>query len=220
MLEIEQHIPQENWFVVLLFDEGYWAIRLLRKQQTTLYAPYRPSDTAIAAGGTSGWASPTDAEGRFYLEPPEEETIYEWFTGIAPSTMKLYLQYTRRQDRMSLIAPRAVPGDIGYWEGEASPYKDPGVMTELWGVHDLYPYVNLENPLITGESRIGYLSFYITPFSYQVIDASKPEDKAKILQFLRGEKRATVRTMGDPDKPIGAPNWIISNYKMVDPAEV
>ena len=40
MLEIEDHIPQENWYVGLLFYEGYWVVKLLRKQQLTFYRPY------------------------------------------------------------------------------------------------------------------------------------------------------------------------------------
>jgi hypothetical protein len=60
-------------------------------------------------------------------------------------------------------------------------------------------------------------SFWITPFTYQVI-----REKERVLQFLRGEKRCTVRTMGDADRPIKAPAWLVEDYGkfMVQPEEV
>ena len=80
MLEIDQYIPRENWFVGLIFEEGYWVIRLVRKQQTTVYKYYTFNDgEEISAGSTSGWETPTDAEGRYYLEPQDEDIVYQVF---------------------------------------------------------------------------------------------------------------------------------------------
>lgn len=227
MLEIEKFIPKENHYVGLLFSEGYWFIKLIRKQQTTILAPYgfdSPANqplgaapVAIAVNSLSGWETPTDSLGRRYLEPPETDIVYQFFTGFAPSTAKIYLNYTEREDRMSLIAPRPMPGNIGFWGGESSPYRDPGPSTELWSVNNLYPYFNAENPGIAGESIIIRASFYMTPFSYKVIT-----DQNKIGKFLTGEERCIIRTMGDPYLPIGAPAWLLSNYKqdLVKPSEV
>jgi hypothetical protein len=223
MLELEQYVPKENWYVSLLFEEGYWTFQVIRKQQTTRYAPYWfDSTVAIAAAGTSGWEAPTDANGRFYLEPTEEEIVYQFFTGITPSQSKLYLQYTQREDRMNLITPRAVPGPIGYWDGELSPYRNPSPMTELWTVHDIYPYFDAENVAMTGASAFVGASFYVTPFTYKVLPGRKPEDRAKIFRFLRGERPCTVRTMGDGDRPIKCPYWLLSTYShdMIQPEEV
>jgi len=218
MYEIEEHIPKPNFFISLLFDEGYWTVQLIRQQQLTRYAPYWfYSGAAISAGGTSGWTAPVDANGRYYLEPQEEEVIYQIFTGITPAQSKLYLQYTERVDRMNLITPRPVPGAIGYWDGYGSPYMDPDPGTELWTVHDLWPHMNIENPAITGKSILCGASFWITPYTYNVV-----EDKNKVLQFLRHEKPAHIVTMGDGDRPIKAPAWLLSDYKrfMVCPEEV
>lgn len=218
MLEIEKQTPKENFFVGLLFDEGYWLIKMLRRQGLTVHMPYDFDDgDTIAVNSTSGWESPTDAQGRFYLEPTEEETVYEFFTGISPSQAKMYLQYTQREDRLNLIAPRPVPGTIGFWDGEFSPYHDPGPLTELWTVHDIVPYFNVENPGISGESVGISASFYINAYTYQVI-----KEKNKILSFLRGEKRCTVRTMGDGHRPIKAPSWLNEDYGeyMLQPEEV
>lgn len=218
MLEIENFIPKEGWNVALLFDEGYWAFQIMRKQQTTRYAPYWfNSDAAISSGSTSGWTSPADSNGRNYLEPQEEETVYQIFTGFTPSSTKMYLQYTERVDRMNLITPRAVPGPIGYWDGELSMYRNPDPETELWTVHDIYPYMNLENPAITGVSQLCGVSFWITPFSYKVI-----KDRTKTLKILRKEIPGVVRTMGDARRPIKAPYWLINSYAsyMVQPDEV
>jgi len=218
LLEIEKFIPKENWYVGLLFDEGYFFFKALRRQQLTVYMPYWFEDAGnISVDDVSGWESPADAAGRNYLEPQEEETIYQFFTGIGPSQSKLYLQYTQREDRMNLIAPRPVPGNIGFWTGEMSSYNDPSPMTELWSVHGVYPYFNAENTGIRCIPGRICASFWITPFTYQVI-----KDKEKIKSFLRGDKRCTVRTMGDGDRPIKSPAWLIEDYKqfMVQPEEI
>lgn len=220
MLEIEKRdiIPKENWFVSLLFDEGYFTFQVLRRQQLTRYKPYLfNSGAMIASGGTSGWETPLDANARRYLEPQEEETIYQFFTGIAPTQAKLYLQYTQRVDRMNLIVPRPVPGAFGYWEGIASLYDDPAPETELWTLHDLYPHLNAENPPISGKDEMIAAAFYINSYTYKVI-----KEKSKILQFLRKEKPAHIRTMGDGDRPIKAPSWLVNDYQtyMVCPEEV
>lgn len=217
-LEIDKFIPQENWYVGLIFDEGIWFVKLIRKQQRTVYKDYWFNNgVAISAGSTSGWETPTDTEGRYYLEPQDEDIIYQYFIGITPSTGRIYLQYPRREDRMNLISVRDIPGNIGYWDGEDSPYRDPSPETEMWNVHDLYPHFNAENPAATGKSQKIGAAFYITPFSYKVI-----KDIEKIKKFLRGEKRSTIRTMGDPDKPVSAPAWLLDDYQqyMVKPEEV
>lgn len=210
MLEIEKKnwIPKENHYVGLLFDEGYWFFQVLRKQQLTIYAPYPfNSNAVVAAGSTSGWETPTDTAGRRYLEPQEEETIYQFFIGIAPSTTKMYLQYTQRVDRMNLIVPRSTPGDIGYWDGFSTPYQDPSPRTELWSVYQLYPHFNMENPPVTGADKMLFASFYVNPMTYRVV-----KDANKIKSFLRGDKPATIRTMGDGDRPISAPSWLKNQY--------
>lgn len=221
MLEIEDFIPKENFFVGLLFDEGYWLVKLLRRQQLTVKMPYAFGD--VGAGQVSSWVTPTDAVGRFYLEPQEEETIYQFFIGLSPSQAKMYLQYTEREDRMNLIAPRPTPGEIGFWDGEMTSYHDPSPCTELWTVHDLVPYFRVENPYISGTfcNTIQFVdidaSFWVTPYTFQVV-----EDKNQVLSRLRGEKRCTIRTMGDGHRPIKAPAWLKENYQkwMVQPEEV
>lgn len=210
MLEIEKKsfIPKENHYVGLLFDEGYWFVQIIRRQQLTVYAPYQfNSGAKVAAGGTSGWETPTDAAGRRFLEPQEQESLYLIYTGIAPSTTKLYLQYSQRVDRMNLITPRTVPGAIGYWDGLSSSYQDPSPRTELWTLYQLYPHFNAENPDVVGEDKMLETSFFITPYTYRVV-----KDLNKCLAFLKGEKPATIRTMGDGDRPLGAPAWLKSEY--------
>ena len=203
-LEIDEHTPKENWFVGLLFDEGYWIVRLVRKQQRTVYRDYAfNSGNAISAGSASDWETPTDTEGRYYLEPQTEGIIYQFFIGISPSSGRIYLAYPKRQDRMSLISPRDVPGNIGYWSGEDTPYNDPSPETEMWTVKDLVPYFAAENPSFTGTSQKIYANFFITPFSYKVVT-----DKNLIRQFINGERRCRMITMGDPEKPINAPAWL------------
>lgn len=193
-------------------------MKLLRRQQLTVYMPYFFNDNSVVnPDGTSGWETPTDALGRIYIEPQTEDVIYQFFLGLSPSQTKLYLQYTQRVDRMNLIAPRVVPGAIGFWDGEMSPYHDPSPITELWTVNDVYPYFNVENPGVSCVQKRIRGSFWITPFTYEVV---KDTEKAKA--FLRGDKRCTIRTMGDGDQPIKAPAWMVEDYAnyMVLPEDV
>jgi len=218
-MEIEHYIPNENWYVGLLFEEGYWFFKIIRKQQLTIYRPYWLNGASALAPDTpdSSWRTPTDALGRNYLEPQQEEVVYQFFTGITPSQQKVYLQYTQREDRMNLITPRPIPGSIGYWTGEMTSYEDPSPISELWTLRNIYPYFKGENAGITCvNERVG-LSFYITQFTYQVL-----KDIEKSKSFLRGEKKATIKTMGDGDRPIKAPGWLIEDYQkwMVQPESV
>jgi len=218
MLEIEKFIPKENWYVGLLFYEGYFFFKTIRRQGLTVYMPYTFNDgTAILPDGTSGWESPADTQGRMYLEPQEEEVINLFFIGFSPSQSKMYLQYTQREDRMNLITPRPVPGQIGFWDGEMSAYHDPSPITELWTVHDIYPYLNVENAGVSCVAKKISASFWITPYTYQAV-----KDEAKIKSFLRGEKRCSIKTMGDGSRPIKAPAWLVEDYSefMVQPESV
>lgn len=208
MLEIDKHIPSENWYVGLIFEEGYWFIQLKRKQRRTKYAPFWfNSGTAIAVDSTSDFETPTDSEGRYYFEPQEKDIIYQCFVGITPTSGKLYLSYPKRVDRMSLISVRDIPGDEGYWDGEDTPYRDPSPETELWTLEDIVPYFNAENNGVTGESTKIGMSFYITPYSYKVV-----QNREKIQRFIDGKDRSTIRTMGDPDQPISAPAWLLRDF--------
>ena len=220
MLEIENYIPKENFYVGLLFEEGYWVFKVLRRQQLTFYMPYDFGN--VECGDTSSWVTPTDAIGRFYLEPQDEETVYQFFTGLSPSQAKLYLQYTQREDRMNLIGPRPAPGLIGFWDGESTTYHDPSPHTELWSVHDIVPYFKVENPYISGVfcNSIRTVpistSFFISAFTYEVV-----KDVEKIKSFLRGDRRCTIRTMGDGHRPIKSPNWLLKGYQewMIQPED-
>jgi len=213
MLEIEKYTPKENWLLGLLFNEGYFLVRLIRRVQTN-YASYQwNSGTKIAADGTSSdWETPTDSASRYYLEPQIREHIYQIFTGIAPSSARLFYSYPKRVDRGSIIAEREVPSpsdnyNIGFWDGEMSPYRDPSPITELWTVDDLYPYFKANNYGISGTSRVIKSNFIINMYTYQLIKDTTLQDK-----IIKGEKRATIFTMGDLEQPINAPQWIKECY--------
>lgn len=223
MMEIEKYTPQENFILGLLFTEGYFLARLIRRVQTNYEAYQWNSGTKIAADGVStNWETPTDSEGRYYLEPQKKEHIYQIFTGISPSSARLFWSYPKRVDRGSIIAERSVPsaGDsenIGFWSGEMSPYRDPSPITQLFTVEDLYPYFKANNHGISGVSRVIKSNFIINIYTYQVIKDQTVQDK-----IIKGEKRATIYTMGDPEQTINAPQWLKDQYgkNIRDPEKV
>ena len=218
MLEIEKYTPKEGWYLGLIFKQGCLVARLLEKQQRTKYAPYNfNSGVALAVDGTSGWETPTDSSSRYYLEPQKREILYQVFMGITLSTARVYSAYPERVDRMNLISVRATPGSIGYWDGEDTPYRDPSPETEHWVLHNMQPYFNAENNGVSNESTVVTASWYINPYSYKVITNTGDVEK-----FLNGTRKATIRTMGDPDRLIDAPQWVLDDYEkyMVHPKDV
>jgi hypothetical protein len=218
MLEIDKYTLQPHYYLGLRFREGYWMVQLLTKQQRTVYKEFAfNSGTAIAVNSTSGWEEPSDTDGRYYMEPQDEDTLYQIFLGLAPSTARMYLAYPEREDRMNLISVRDVPGDIGYWDGEDTPYRDPSPETELWTTHDLYPSMNVENAGITGESTVIRASFWITKYGYRQVT-----DDKMIRDFMRGDRPCKLVTMGDPDRLIDASGWIkkCNGGKFICPEEV
>lgn len=218
MLEIEKFTPKEGWYIGLIFKQGCLMMRLLERQQRTKYAPWSfNSGTAIAVDSMGGWETPTDSSSRYYLEPSKRETIYQVFMGISPSTARIYSAYPERVDRMNLISVRSTPGSVGYWDGEDSPYRDPSPETEHWVLHDMQPYFNAENNGVSGASTVIKASWYINPYSYKVIT-----NPSEVEKFLTGQRKATIRTMGDPDRLIDAPQWVLDDWvkSMVHPEDV
>lgn len=218
MLEYEKHTPKENWLVALVFDEGVFPFKVIRRESTRYEAFDLNDGNKLDANSADGtWRTPTDTEGRYFLEPQTEDHIYQIFTGITPTTGEVYLSYPKRVDRGSIISERSIPGNVGKWTGHDSPYNDPSPMTELWTVDDKYPYFKGANDGISNEAQKVSLNFFINMYSYKVI-----EDRMLAEDIIRGKRRATVHTLGDPEQPISIPAWMKRKYRefIINPEEV
>jgi hypothetical protein len=194
---------KEGYFLALQFQEGYACFRILGWEPSNL-KPY--SLGAVSAGSNlSAWNEIKDADGRRYLMPPEEEWIDHIFYGVNKPKARIFFQYPSRQDRWSLIAvQRTITGDVGYVDGEISPYDGPfSVKSQIFTVHEVYPAFQCYNPLPDAMDNV-MLNFDIMRYSYIII-----KNKDLIHDILSLKRPARLYTMGGIDpSPAKMPDWL------------
>lgn len=199
----ENHWLQEGHFVALQFEQG-WIVLMITGREPSNLRPFSLGGVS-ALGNLTDWNEVKDASNRKYLEPTKQDFLRQIFWGITPAKARVLFQYPSRQDRWSLIAvTRTLTGDIGFIDGEMSPWEGPfSPKTEIWTVHQLYPAFNIYNP--TNDRMLDVkLHFDIMNYTYQII-----KDKTMISQFLAGERRVRKHTLGGIDpRPATAPSWL------------
>jgi hypothetical protein len=195
---------REGYLLAMQFAEGWVCLRILGWEPSNV-KPYRVA-TSIAAGGQlAAWDEIKDSEARRYTEPPDEEYIHHYFFGINHPRARVYFQYPSRRDRNSLVAvERAVGGDVGYVDGEMSPYDGPfSLKSEFFTVSELYPAFQVYNPLADTIYNV-LLNFDVMRYTYQVL-----KDSALVQRILLGEVRRRMYTVGGVDpSPVSAPSWL------------
>ena len=218
--------PVENYLVGLLWNEGYFFFKTVRKETTNLsnWCPTAATQTAsarnLAVDGVTGWVTPIDQQSRNYLEPQKEGMIYQFFFGIAPSTARIFYSFPLRTDRGSLTTDRELPSnsaDVGFFDGLDSPYEFPQSISEFWVVKDKVPFFNLNNYGISGKPITIKMNFYINLFSYYPITNMQIGN-----DIIAGKRKAHIYTMGDPEDPASAPSWLLRRFQkyMIKPEEV
>jgi hypothetical protein len=226
VLEDPDYSPVENYLVGLLWNEGYFFFKTVRKETTNLsnWCPVAATQTAsarnLAVDGTTGWVTPIDQQSRNYLEPQKEGVIYQFFFGVSPSTARVFYSFPLRTDRGSITTDREVPSstaDVGYFDGFDSPYENPSSETEMWSVKDKVPFFNLNNPGINAKPQTINLNFYLNMYSYYPITNTQTA-----RDIIEGKRKAHIYTMGDPEDPASAPSWLLRRFKqyMLKPEEV
>lgn len=208
----ENFFLKEGYLLALQFEQGYACFRIQGWEPSNL-KPY--SLGAVAAGSNlTAWDEIIDGSSRRYLMPPEEKWIHHAFYGINKPKSRIFFQYPTRQDRMNLIAvQRTITGDVGYVDGEMSPYDGPfSVKTQLFTVHELYPAFNCYNPLPDAMDNV-MLNFDIMRYSYLVI-----RNKDLIREILTLKRPGRLHTVAGIDPgPARMPDWL---YELVGKALV
>lgn len=199
----ENFFLQEGHLLALQFKEGWVCVRIKGKEASNI-KPYQLGAVA-AASELSSWDEIKDSEARYLLQPPSNNFIHHFFWGINYPAAQVYFQYPSRRNRWSMIAvERVLGGDIGYVDGDMSPYEGPfSVKSEIFTVYDLYPAFQCHNPLNDAMANV-LLNFDAMRYTYQII-----KTQAMIREILVGERRARKHTVGGADPmPAEIPKWL------------
>ena len=208
-MNIEDRWLEPGYYLALEFDSGYHVVRILGREPSGLKdynLAYNSSTTTHATVTTTAdWDEATDSAGRYYLEPQTDhrDNIYQIFWGGWPisADIQFFMQFLTREDRWSLIGTRAVPGDVGYLDSEATPYNNPSIQSELFTMNEIHPAFKVYNATLNTQTI--YQNFMIMKYLYQPI-----KDEALIRELLTpGQRRCKKYVMGGIDKKIRAPNW-------------
>jgi len=194
---------KEGYLLALQFSNG-WACFRITGWEPSNVKPYSLGAVA-AASNLADWDEITDANNRRYLMPPEEHWINHVFYGVNKPKARIYFQYPTRQDRMNLVAvQRSITGDVGYIDGEMSPYDGPfSVKSQLFTVHELYPAYQCYNPLPDAMDNV-MLNFDIMRYSYVII---KNRDFIRDILTLKRPGRLHTVAGIDPS-PARMPDWL------------
>jgi len=191
--------------LALGFFEGWVCFRITHREWSNL-TPWSLG-TAVAAGANlAAWNEVQDALARHYLEPHSQLLIYHSFWGVTPIRARIFVQYPSRSDIGSVLAvPRTITGDVGYIDGEKSPFDGPySIATEMITVKEKYPQYQVYNPLGDVMANV-MLNFDQMHYMYTII-----KNKDLIRSILVGSNsRVKKYTMG-PAWPNATtiPDWL------------
>ena len=191
--------------LALGFYEGWACFRITHREWANLN-PWSLG-TAIAGGGNlAAWNEVQDALARHYLEPHSELLIYHSFWGVTPVRARIYVQYPPRSEVGSVLAvPRVITGDVGYIDGEKSPFDGPySIATEMITIREKFPAYQALNPLLDAMDNI-MLNFDQMHYMYTII---KNKDLIKSM-LVGNNSRVKKYTMG-PAWPNATtiPDWL------------
>jgi len=199
---------REGYLLALQFAQGYACFRILGWEPSNV-KPYSlgvAGDYPLAAtSNLASWDEIIDGGGRRYLMPSEEQWIYHSFWGVNKPKARIFFQYPTRQDRWNLVAvQRTITGDVGYIDGEKSPYDGPfAPMSQIFTVHELYPAFQCYNPLPDTMDNV-MLNFDIMRYSYMLI-----KDRNLIRDILTLKRPGRLHTVAGIDpQPARIPDWL------------
>lgn len=193
---------KEGYLLALQFNQGWVCFRITGGEPSNV-KPYSLGEVGDGENLDS-WDEITD-NNRRYLMPPENRWIYHIFYGVNKPRARIFFQYPTRQDRWNLVAvQRTITGDVGYIDGEMSPYDGPfSLKSQIFTVRQLYPAFQCYNPLPDDMDNV-CLNFDIMRYSYLLI-----KSKDLIRDILTLKRPARLHTMAGIDPiPAPVPDWL------------
>jgi len=186
------------------FFEGWVCFRITHREWANL-KPW--SLGGVAAGGNlAAWDEVQDALARHFLEPHNQLLIYHSFWGVTPVRARIYVQYPPRSEIGSVLAmPRIITGDVGYIDGEKSPFDGPySIATEMITVKEKFPAYQVFNPLGDAMANV-MLNFDQMHYMYTII-----KNKDLIKSILVGSNSKVKKYTMGPTWPNATtiPDWL------------
>lgn len=195
---------REGFLLAMQFIQGWFCCRILGWEHSNV-KPYVLTASLAATSNLAAWNELQDSSNRRYTTPAVEKYIHHNFWGINKPKARVFFQYQTRQDRNSLVAvQRTITGDVGYVDGDMSPYDGPlSLKTEFITVNGIYPAFQVYNPLADAMPLVA-LNLDVMRYTYQVIT-----DREEVKKILLGERRRRMYTVGGIDpNPVDAPEWL------------
>lgn len=193
---------EEGFLFALQFKEG-WVLFRVKGWEDSVLDPWN-LHSCSALSNLSAYDEVEDSSNRHYLEPHVKTIIKHVFWGVSPPKARIFKQYPGRKTRNSLIAiERTLTGDVGYVDGDESPYDGPfSKRTELFMVKDLWPQFQVYNPL---NSTMNYvmMNFDIRSYTYNIM-----KNRELIKDCLLGQRRCRKHTVGGIEEPADIPAWL------------
>lgn len=180
----------QGHLLALGFFEGWVCFRITHREWSNI-KPWSLGACA-ALSNLALWDEVQDATSRHYLEPHNQLLIYHSFWGVAPVRARIYVQYPSRTEVGSILSvPRAITGDMGYIDGEKSPFDGPySITTEMITVKEKYPQYQVYNPLNDAMDNV-MLNFDQMHYMYTII-----KNRDLIKSMLVGSTKVKKYTMG------------------------
>ncbi len=195
---------QEGFLLAMQFIQGWFCCRILGWEHSNV-KPYVLTTSLAANSNLGAWDELKDASARRYTMAPDEKYIHHYFWGVNKPAARVFFQYPTKWDRSSLVAvQRAITGDVGYVDGDMSPYDGPfSLKTEFMTVKDLYPAFEVRNPLPDPMPLVA-LNLDVMRYTYQAIT-----NEEEVRRILLGDRRRRMYTVGGIDpNPVSAPSWL------------
>jgi len=178
-------------------------LQLLRSEWPNDLADFSIGSASAQAAAGTGWNAIQDSSSANYLEPPDENVLYQCFYGITPSYARIYRQFPASVDRGSLRGTRTVGGAVGYIDGSSSPYRAPSAMTEFHTVKELNPNFYGYHPYGRPATITIRLYFYIAKYQVRNISAIIRE----LVPDPADQAQLPVYTIGGIQL-VNAPDWL------------
>lgn len=193
---------EEGWLLALQFREG-WVVSRIKGVEDSNLDPWNLGSCS-ALSNLDEWDEVKDSEARHYLEPHVKTQIKHIFWGVSPPKARIFKQYPTRVDRNSLLdIARTLTGDVGYVDGDESPFDGPfSKRTELFTVKDLYPQFQVYNPLSRDMNYV-VMNFDIRIYTYNLM-----KERNLIKDCLLGQRRCRKHTVGGIEEPAPIPAWL------------
>lgn len=156
-----------------------------------------------AGAAMAEWSTIPKDNNRNYPEPTTQKQIYQFYFGIKPSNVRLYMRFPSNTDRWTLIDPINTSSPNGALLGEWSPFDEPSVMTEIFTLKDVYPAFKVANPgdiAVTPTMRfIGMAYEYLIVYDHKLIE-----------DYLELRRRSKIYYLGGVEPHVRAPEWLVT----------